>query len=57
MRQRFINWLDSLPEPNAFEALCVYTILGMLFLYWMSKVQFWIIHKILLTPPPKAYRL
>jgi hypothetical protein len=47
MRQRFINWLDSLPEPNAFEQICVHITFGILFLYWMPKAQFWIIHKIL----------
>jgi hypothetical protein len=34
-------------EPNAFEKICVYIILSVLFLYWMPKAQLWIIHKIL----------
>jgi len=47
MRQKFIKWLDGLPEPNAFEQFCVYVILGIWTLYWMPKVQLWIIHKII----------
>jgi len=47
MRQRFINWLDGLSEPNTFEQFCVHIIFGVLFLYWMPKAQLWIIHKIL----------
>jgi hypothetical protein len=45
-RQKFLNYLDCLPDPPIFEQHLIMISLAMIQFYWMPKAISWIFTKI-----------